>query len=432
MYHCNICFYIISQTDDLAKRVEEIKPLAHFTHEIVKGREPEAISLCKADVILVDLSGFDVAGTFHFLLSNKKNESELIFLADRSQTDLLLEQDTSEITDIWSLPLSDKEISFRLMNLQRLYKKNIDAWQTGNYLDAVINCVPHLIWFKDKNGAHMKVNKYFCKAVNKTMEQIEGRGHYYIWDIAPEEYAKGEFICMESEYEVMEKRKTCIFDENVKIGDSMRQLKTYKSPLFDLDGSVMGTVGVATDVTQERLYEEMIIKNANTDFLTGLYNRRYVYEYIEQMEEQHITVFCIDLNKFKRINDIYGHQEGDRALVLTAKVLQECMGDALISRTGGDEFLIVMPGEYTEQEIEDTRKMIEQELDQAYVKEKNFRDISASVGVAHSAKGKEAFDMLVGESDAYMYREKERKRRQERRDALELWGLREEEKNNKI
>lgn len=429
MYHCNIYFYIVSRTDDLAKKVGEMEPFERFTHEIVKSSEPEAMSLRKADVIIADLRGFDVVETLCFLLSGKSDEAELILLADRSQTELLLEQDTSKITDIWPLPFSDKELSFRLMKWQQSYKRSKDAWQTGNYLDSVINCVPQLIWFKDKNGAHMKVNNYFCKAVNKTMEQIEGRGHYYIWDIAPEEYAKGEFICMESEYQVMEKRETCIFDENVKIGDSMRKLKTYKSPLFDLDGSVMGTVGVATDVTQERLYEEMIIKNANTDFLTGLYNRRYVYEYIEQMEEQHIAVFCIDLNKFKRINDIYGHQEGDRALVLTAKVLQRCMGNALISRTGGDEFLIVMPGERTEQEIEDTRKMIEQELDRAYVREKNFHDISASVGMAHSAKGREAFDMLIGESDAHMYREKERKRRQERRDALEHWGLYDEEKS---
>lgn len=154
----------------------------------------------------------------------------------------------------------------------------------------------------------------------------------------------------------------------------------------------------------------MIVKNANTDFLTGLYNRRYVYEYIDQMEEGHLTIFCIDLNKFKSINDIYGHQEGDRVLVLTARVLQQCMPESLIARTGGDEFLIVMPGEHTEQEIEETRQMIEQRIDNAYAEEEHFRDISASVGAAHSAHGREAFDALVGEADALMYREKERKR----------------------
>ncbi|MDE6845565.1 MAG: GGDEF domain-containing protein [Lachnospiraceae bacterium] len=410
MYHCNICFYLIGASDVLLKNLKEIPPLPHFTHKFAESLKPEETLVKQADVIVIDMSGPDAVKALYMLLSHKKKEAELLLLAHKEQIQELMERGGSEITDIWLLPLSDEEIQFRFRKWQETYKMAKDFWQNRNYLDSTINSVPHLIWFKDKEGAHMKVNNYFCKAVNKTMEQIEGRGHYYIWDIDPEEYAKGEFICMESEYEVMEKRKTCVFNENVKIGDSMRQLETYKSPLFDLDGSVMGTVGIAVDVTQERLYEQMIIKNANTDFLTGLYNRRFVYEYIEQMTEGHITIFCIDLNKFKSINDVYGHQEGDRALVLTANVLKECMPESLIARTGGDEFLIVMPGEHTEQEIEETRKMIEQRIDTAYAGEENFKAISASVGAAHSDKGKEAFDMLVGEADAFMYREKERKR----------------------
>lgn len=410
MYHCNTCFYLITGQDSLLEKLEEISPLPHFTHEFVKSVGPEQDLLEKADVVIANLCGDDVTEILHFLRLHKKKNGELILLADKEQINRLLEEDMSEVTDIWTKPVSEDELAFRFRRWQQICKRDKDSWQTANYLDSMINSVPHMIWYKDRNGAHMKVNDFFCKTVNKTMEQIEGRGHYYIWDIDPEEYARGEFICMESEYEVMDKRETCVFDETVKIGDSMRQLTTYKSPLFDLDGSVMGTVGVAIDVTQERLYEQMIIKNANTDFLTGLYNRRYVYEYIEQKEEQYITIFCIDLNKFKSINDIYGHQEGDRVLVLTARVLQECMPEALIARVGGDEFMIVMYGEHTEQEIEEIRKKIERQIDNAYAGEEHFRDISASVGAAYSSEGRTAFERLIGEADAFMYQEKERKR----------------------
>lgn len=417
MYHCNINFYLLGELSGLLGDLKEAEPLPHFTHAFTESRKPEVTLIQKADVILADLTGTQGAGTLRVLLDNRQKEAEIIALARKEDVDLLLreaafltDENRPGIADVWTLPLSEEELMFRFRKWQHTYKESMDYRQNRNYLDTMINSVPHLIWFKDKEGAHMKVNDYFCKAVNKTMEQIEGRGHYYIWDIDPEEYAKGEFICMESEYEVMEKRETCVFDETVKIGDSMRELKTYKSPLFDLDGSVMGTVGVAIDVTQERLYEQMIIKNANTDFLTGLYNRRYVYEYIDGLEDDHITIFCIDLNKFKSINDVYGHQEGDRVLVLTARVLSECMPESLIARTGGDEFLIVMPGEHTADEIEGTRQMIERKIDGAYAKEEHFREISASVGAAHSDRGKEDFDLLVGEADALMYREKERKR----------------------
>ena len=86
-------------------------------------------------------------------------------------------------------------------------------------------------------------------------------------------------------------------------------------------------------------------------------------------------------------------------------------------RTGGDEFIIVMLGNCTGQEIEDIREMIKSRLDEAFQKEEIFQDLSASVGAAHSDKGKEDFDLLVGEADALMYyeKEKEKEKRKSRR-----------------
>ncbi|MDE6748699.1 MAG: GGDEF domain-containing protein [Lachnospiraceae bacterium] len=412
MYHCHICFYMITGQNELFTTLKQLSPLTHFTHEYLQSESTDASMTNKADVILADVRQMDVEETLAFLVSHKRKDAELILLANKEQTELITVNENTDITDIWVMPLSETELRFRLTRWQKTYKMGKDFWQTQSYLDNAINSVPHLIWYKDKEGAHMKVNTAFCKAVNKTMEQIEGRGHYYIWDIDPDEYAKGEFICMESEYEVMEKRETCIFDETVKIGDSMRELKTYKTPLFDLDGSVMGTVGIAIDVTQERLYHQMMIKNANTDFLTGLYNRRYLYEYIDKAQEGNMTLFLIDLDHFKSINDIYGHQEGDRALVLTADTLRANIKiqDGLIVRAGGDEFVVLMFGTRTPEEVEQMRQTIKMKLDTEYAKDEHLKKISASVGSAYSQTGKENFDVLVGEADAMMYREKEKNR----------------------
>ena len=99
----------------------------------------------------------------------------------------------------------------------------------------------------------------FCSTVNKTKEQVEGQGHAYIWDVEEDDPA-----CIESEREVMASRKTCISEETIKTGEGMRLLTTYKTPLYDLDGSVMGTVGVAIDVTQERAYEQEIMEKNRT------------------------------------------------------------------------------------------------------------------------------------------------------------------------
>lgn len=409
MYHCEVCFYFAGCDSSFIQIVRAMTPPAQFTYKFEENDTLSEAIAGKSDVIFLNVQ---TTGTddLNRLLTCRKAGSEIILLAQKDQAAALTADTLSNISDLWTLPLTDTEISFHFSKWFKTYKMSKDFWQCQNYLDTTINGVPHLIWYKDKNGAHEKVNESFCKAVNKTMEQVEGRGHYYIWDIEPDDYARGEFICMESEFEVMDKKETCIFDETVKIREEMRQLKTYKSPLFDLDGSVMGTVGVATDVTQERLYEQMILNNANTDFLTGLYNRRYVYQFLEQQGGKPLTVFYLDLDNFKTVNDQYGHQEGDRALLLTTQILQKCMPDDMIARIGGDEFLVIKVGECSKQNIEETRLWLQEQLDSAFAADDHLQKISASIGTSHSDQGAIAMDALIGEADDLMYQEKSRKK----------------------
>lgn len=134
-----------------------------------------------------------------------------------------------------------------------------DFWQTNHYLEATINNIPNLVWYKDKDGVHEKVNDSFCRTVNKTKQQVEGQRHAYIWDVEQDDPA-----CIESEHQVMSKKHTFVSEEIIKTGEGMRTLMTYKSPLYNLDGNVMGTVGVAIDVTQERAYEQELIKKNRT------------------------------------------------------------------------------------------------------------------------------------------------------------------------
>lgn len=410
MYHCSVCIYFLGGRNSLLECIKEIEPLSNFSHKFVESGGFEAGLVKGADLILADLHSLGGKDAIDRLVFEKKKEAEVILFGDDEQLKLLSISRLSGITDIWKLPMTEEELKFRFGRWQENYKTEKDFWQIRNYLDETINNVPHLIWYKDKDGVHEKVNKSFCKAVNKTMEQIEGRGHYYIWDITPEEYEKGEFVCMESEIEVMEKKETCIFDENVKIGDEMRMLKTYKSPLFDIDGSVMGTVGVGMDVTQERLYEQMILNNANTDFQTGLYNRRYIYQYVESEGDKPLTVYYLDLDNFKTVNDRYGHQEGDRLLLVTTKILQECMPDDVVARMGGDEFLVVQIGESTKEETEKKRKWLQERLDSVYAEDGHFQNVSASIGTAYSPRGYMDIDTLIGEADSRMYKEKNEKK----------------------
>lgn len=255
MYHCHIRFYLAGHQNQVFEIIKQILPLKHFTHTFSESDQIENTLVTKADVILANLQDMDMKQSLHILLE-KKEHTDLILLVEKNQMSFLSEE-LSKVEDIWILPMEEEEIKFRFLKWQQSCKLKKDFWETCQYFETTINSVPNLIWYKDKDGIHEKVNDSFCKVVNKTKEQVQGRGHAYIWNVEHDDPA-----CIESEHEVMSKRETCVSEEIIQTGDGTRLLTTYKSPLYDLDGSVMGTVGVAIDITQERAYkQEMINKN---------------------------------------------------------------------------------------------------------------------------------------------------------------------------
>ncbi|MCM1386787.1 MAG: ATP-binding protein [Bacillus sp. (in: Bacteria)] len=261
MYHCHIQFYITGRPCQTFEIIREMPALEHFSHQFTQSSGLEAASVKKADVIIANLEDINVEEAVRVLCTDENKKKQVILLADAAKIALLTEntENLQKIHDIWTMPMSDAEIRFRFLKWQQAYKEGVDYWQTSQYLEATINHTPTLVWYKTKDGIHEKVNDSFCRAVNKTREQVEGRGHAYIWDVEEDDPA-----CIESENIVMEKKQTCVSEEVIKTGEGMRTLTTYKSPLYDYDGSVMGTVGVAIDATQERAYEEEITKKNQT------------------------------------------------------------------------------------------------------------------------------------------------------------------------
>lgn len=259
MYHCHLHFYLTGHRCKIFEIVKDMPPLAHFTHVFSEGGTFEGALNAKADVIFLNLQEMDAAEATRILKTGKGEKSRIILLADKAQFPQLsgcLER----IGDIWTLPMTEEEVRFRFLRWQQRCRQELEQWQTSQYLEATINSIPNLIWYKDKEGIHRKVNDSFCKTVNKTKRQVEGRDHYYIWDVTPEEAGTD---CMESDLEVMRIKETCVSEESVKTGDGLKLMTTYKSPLYDWDGSVMGTVGVGIDVTQERAYEQELIQKSH-------------------------------------------------------------------------------------------------------------------------------------------------------------------------
>lgn len=94
----------------------------------------------------------------------------------------------------------------------------------------------------------------------------------------------------------------------------------------------------------EKLFGKMSSHLAEYDYLTGLPNRRGLYEFYDILESKDsIHAMFIDIDNFKRVNDIYGHSMGDELLICIAKLIEENVS-GFTSRIGGDEFVALMTG----------------------------------------------------------------------------------------
>lgn len=170
---------------------------------------------------------------------------------------------------------------------------------------------------------------------------------------------------------------------------------------------------VVRDLTERKRAEEMIEHLAHYDVLTDLPNRslfdtriRQALQVAERKRAQ-VAVFCIDLDRFKAVNDIFGHAEGDRILRKIAAILKRCVDhDDTIARLGGDEFAIVQPGK---RQPDAARRLARRIIDEFAAEMDTARDptaVGASIGIAlYPADGKSA-EELCNNADTALYRVK--------------------------
>lgn len=398
MYHCNLVISLVGIASENTDEIKKIPAFEHFHHEFIVAEDFSDAMLAKSDVLI-----FSDQVKISIITLRQIIRSDAICIYCTDNQELLTDRELDALDDVWLLSGSVSIWHFNFSRLQKNIKTIKDVWLYKNYLDATIDTLPDMVWFKDAKGAHLKVNDAFCDVVQKTKEDIQGRGHYYIWDLTKEQYEKGEFVCMETEEEVMSKRETCVFDEHVLGKNGLRQLKTYKTPLFDIDGTIMGTLGIARDVTREHQYQQKIFEMANTDALTGLPNRRSFYAYINRSEkEKVIAVTYVDVDNFKLINDSLGHQMGDQALIEVAKTISTVFKNSFTARLGGDEFISVITGYVQADQILEKFNEMNNRL------KENSVDVllAISMGVAYSADKNEPIDKLVRKSDEALYQAK--------------------------
>lgn len=189
-----------------------------------------------------------------------------------------------------------------------------------------------------------------------------------------------------------------------------RWFDVHLSTLYSQDRIGVGFLLVWRDVTRFKLLEAELTRLATVDSLTGLVNRRQFCSTAELLLAQArrygrpLSLFMLDLDHFKQVNDKHGHQQGDAVLVAVADVCREVLrASDVVGRLGGEEFAAVLP--------DTTRGAAEEVADRllAAIRQLEFAgglQVTASIGIASLRDSSQPFDVLLGQADAALYRAK--------------------------
>lgn len=175
--------------------------------------------------------------------------------------------------------------------------------------------------------------------------------------------------------------------------------------LKDARGRVIGTLGVAKDISERAELERRLREMTRTDDLTGLYNQRHFHDRLREeaaralRQKSPLSLLVFDLDGFKQVNDRKGHMEGDRILAAFARVLNASIRSEVDAafRYGGDEFVVLLP---------DTSALkagrVARRIAKATAADVGRDGVTASWGAAQLPEDGD-FSVLVREADAAMF-----------------------------
>jgi diguanylate cyclase (GGDEF)-like protein/PAS domain S-box-containing protein len=191
-----------------------------------------------------------------------------------------------------------------------------------------------------------------------------------------------------------------------------RHLEMRAHYFYDEAGQPTRSVGVVIDITERKEAEERFAHAAKHDALTGLPNRALFQERLNEAsararQGEAFAVLCLDLDRFKDVNDTFGHPEGDRLLIeAVARFRSELRAEDTLARLGGDEFAIIQTGLSNSDEAARLARRLVDRLAEPFTLKNQRVLVGASIGVAIAPRdGTRDEDLLIA-ADLALYRAK--------------------------
>ena len=273
-------------------------------------------------------------------------------------------------------------------------------------LDVFLERIPDNVFFKDINSRFVRISNSmaeYCgltnpsQAINKTDA-----------DIFSKEHAKQ---ALTDEREIIRTGQPIIEKEEKETWPDGHEtwVLTTKVPLKNRSGGIIGTMGIAHNITDRKQAELRVRHMAMHDSVTGLPNRLLLEERLAQAittarrDGSTLAVLLMDLDRFKYVNESLGHYIGDRLLETVAARLQRCTRRTdIVARLGGDEFVVVVSGMDKNEDVERLAQKVLATAAEPFNIEQHELQLTAGVGISQFPENGEQPEALLQFADAAM------------------------------
>lgn len=310
----------------------------------------------------------------------------------------LLEEDIIKIDQLEEIFCDIKEIEEKLENAENnIYQRESDY---SNILNAMTNSFFHLKAIEDEKGEYIDgivkdVNYAGAELLDTTKEELIDKKLSEIYKDF--NIYRDEILQMLKR--VKESKSECIAKEISVFKEKWGVISVYslRKGYFSI---------IVNNVTEIKKYAEKMSYMASFDNLTGLSNRHNLIEYLNSMvsKEEEFSVYFLDLDNFKSINDTLGHSTGDEVLKIISNKLKNIYSEEInIGRLGGDEFIIVRKGKNIYDEIKKFSLSISKMLNETIKINRFSFNTEASIGVSYYPQHATDAETLLKYADISMY-----------------------------
>jgi diguanylate cyclase (GGDEF)-like protein/PAS domain S-box-containing protein len=276
---------------------------------------------------------------------------------------------------------------------------------------ALLSAMRIGILFGDRDGLVEYVNPAF-RAIWAIEDRTELIGHpsREVLQLSPRRFAGPEHVSRQV-LEVTDEEATGAPVE-LELDDGC--ILTQRSyPVRKANGRLIGRLWIFEDITRERQTAAQLVHLAEHDALTGLYNRHRFQEHLERMisnAKRSGAIFALlyfDLDKFKPINDRFGHRAGDTVLMRVSEAVSALVRSGeMLARLGGDEFAILSELSTEEEAVRLAGRIARAVADIAFRFDDEAVQLTTSIGIALFPRDGGDADELVAHADAAMYEAK--------------------------